>query len=272
MKFPVYSERPANTESVIPPLKDIFKGTGINVCVFDSGDLRNGILREPDTVGFSLPGIIGEVSGYTDQIGEAGLQEMSAAIRPGRIMLAVCAGAYFPHRQTIYDPQWGPKRNRAPLNHLIKGVARGPVADMGGQYDPSLWPSDLSLCDVWYKTAGSTRLDSTWQRASIAYGNGPAFYPDNPHDPNLEPLAFYAAVPGKPLAAASLQHGAGKILMLGVLPHIGYRDIPQLEGFAKVRQLMEDLKAHEAPRQDFQRLIGERLKDQIHTYCCLNDL
>lgn len=272
MKFPVYSERPANTESVIPPLKEIFKNSGIDVCPFDSTDLHNGILHERDTVGFSLPGIIGEVSGYTDQIGETGLQEMSAALRTGRIMLAICAGAYFPHRQTIYDPQWGQKRSRAPVNHLIKGMAKGPVADMGGQYDPSLWPSDLSLCDVWYKAAGSTHLNSTWQRASIAYGNGPAFYPDDPHDPDLEPLAFYAAVPGKPLAAASLQHGAGKILMLGVLPHIGYRDIPQVDGFAKIRQLMENLRSHETGRQSFQRLIGERLHAQIGLYRDLNNL
>lgn len=271
MKFPVYSERPANTESVVPPLREIFRGTAVTVCEFTSADLRQGILREPDTVGFSLPGIIGEVSSYTDQIGETGLQEMSAAIHAGRVMLAICAGAYFPHRQTIYDPSWGQRRSRTPINHLIKGLAQGPVADMGGQYDPSLWPSDLSLCDVWHKTAGSTALNSTWHRTSVAYGNGPAFYPDNPDDPDLEPLAFYASVPGKPLAAASLQHGAGKILMLGVLPHIGYRDIPQMEGFAKVKQLMEDLKGHESGRQSFQHLIGERLRMQINTYLTLKN-
>lgn len=262
MKFPVYCERPANIESVIPPLKEIFRGTAVEVTTFDSQDLKNGLLRQPDVVGFSLPGIIGEVSQYTAQIGETGLQEMATSIREGRIMLAICAGAYFPHRETVYDPSWGTKRGRTPLNHFIKGVARGPVADMGGQYDPSLWPSDLSLCEVWYKSHSAGK-QQTWTRTAVAYGNGPAFYPDNPQDPDLEPLAFYAAVPGKPLAAAVQKLGQGKVLMLGVLPHIGYLEIPETKGLAEIRQLMEDLKTHEAGRQDFQRVVGQRLREHI---------
>ncbi len=266
MKFPIYSERPANTESVIPPLKEIFRGTGIDVIEFNSTDLRNGILRDKDTVGFSLPGIVGEVSSYTNQIGETGLQEMSSAIREGRVMLAICAGAYFISRQTIYEPQWGLCRGRTPVNALFNGVARGPVADMGGLYNPQDWPSDLSLAHVWYKTPDSTAHTNLWKRTAVAYGNGPGLYPADMKDPDLEALALYSHVKDMPLAAASLTHGDGKILMLGALPHIGYREILPYPGTERVRQLMSDMKNHEAGRQEFLDLIATRLKAQILTY------
>ncbi len=266
MKFPVYSERPANTESVIPPLQNIFRGTDIQVIEFNSADLRNGILREKDTVGFSLPGIIGEVSSYTDQIGETGLREMSEAIHEGRIMLAICAGAYFIARQTIYEPSWGPKKSRAPINHIFKAVAHGPVADMGGRYNPEFWPSDLSLAQVWYKTTDRPFDKEHWKHTSVAYGNGPSFYLDDPQDPALEPLAFYSHVPNMPIAAASLQHGEGKVLLLGALPHIGYREVAPHPGTENIRNLLNDMKMHEPKRQEFMDSVATRLRSQILTY------
>lgn len=266
MKFPVYSERPANTESVIPPLQEIFRGTDVQVIEFDSADLRNGLLREKDTVGFSLPGIIGEISAYTDQIGETGLREMSEAIREGRVMLAICAGAYFITRQTIYEPSWGLKKERTPLNHIFKAVARGPIADMGGRYDPEFWPSDLSLAQVWYKAAGKPHGKEHWKHAAVAYGNGPSFYLDDPQDPALEPLAFYSHVPNMPIAAASLQHGEGKVLLLGALPHIGYQDVAPHPGTERIRRLLDDMKAHEPKRREFMDSVAARLQAQILTY------
>ena len=266
MQFPVYSERPANIESVIPPLKEIFSGSGIDVTEFNSRDLHNGILREKNTVGFSLPGIIGETSSYTDQIGETGLREMSAAVREGRIMLAICAGAYFIARQTIYDPAWGPRKSRAPENYILNAVAHGPVADMGGKYDPAEWPSDLSLAQVWYKTNKNPNGKEHWKHAAFAYGNGPGLDPDYPDSPELEALAYYSHAPGKPLAAASLRHGDGKILLLGALPHIGHREIAPHPGTERIRKLLADMKPHEPARQDFMNNIGNRLHSQILTY------
>lgn len=266
MKFPVYSERPANTESVIPPLQEIFRGTGIEVIEFDSHDLHNGILREKDTVGFSLPGIIGEVSSYTDQIGETGLKEMSDAVREGRIMLAICAGAYFIARETVYAPAWGPRKGRKPDNHLFKALAYGPLADMGGKYDHDQWPSDLSLAQVWFKSAERPYGKDHWKHAAVSYGNGPAFDPDYPDSPDLEPLAYYSHIPGRPVAAASLRHGDGKILMLGALPHIGYREIAPHPGTERVRKLLSDMKPHEPKRLDFMETVATRLRGQILTY------
>lgn len=266
MKFPVYSERPANIESVIPPLKEIFKGTDIQVIEFDSRDLRNGILCDKDTVGFSLPGIIGEVSSYTDQIGETGLKQMSDAIRAGRIMLAICAGAYFIARETIYQPKWGPHKGRKPENHIVKATAYGPLADMGGQYDHSEWPSDLSLAQIWFKSAPHIAGKDHWKHTAIAYGNGPGIIPDYPDSPDLEPLAYYSHIPKRPLAAASLRHGDGKILMLGALPHIGYREVLPHPGTERVRNLLRDMKPHEEKRAEFMDSVGQRLRDQILTY------
>jgi len=266
MKFLIYSERPANTESVIPPLKEIFRGTGIDVVEFNSCDLHSGILRERDTVGFSLPGIIGETSSYTDQIGEAGLREMSAAIREGRVMLAICAGAYFISRKTIYDPAWGPRKSRVPENYIVNAVAQGPVADMGGRYDSTGWPSTISLAQIWYKAAARPDDKEHWKHAAFAYGNGPGLDFDFPDSPDLEPLAYYSHVPGKPLAAASLRHGDGKILMLGALPHIGYREVAPHPGTERIRKLLSDMKPHEPARQDFMNNVGDRLRSHILTY------
>lgn len=266
MKFPVYSEHPANIESVIPPLKEIFQGTGIEVVEFNSSDLRHGILHEKDTVGFSLPGIIGEVSSYTDQIGETGLKEMSEAVRKGRIMLAICAGAYFIARETIYTPKWGPGKGRKPENHIFKAVAHGPIADMGGKYDPSFWPSDLSLAQVWYKSSKQPHGKEHWKHTAFAYGNGPALDPDYPDSPDLEALAYYSHIPCNPLAAASLRHGDGTILMLGALPHIGYREIAPHHGTERIRKLLSDMKIHEPQRKDFMGTIASRLHTQILTY------
>lgn len=261
MKFPVYDQSPANTESVIPPLKEIFRDAKIEIITFNSSDLKNGLLREKDTVGFSLPGIIGETSFYTDQIGDSGLREISASVSEGRVMLAICAGAYFICRQTVYEPHWGPHKTRQPAAAIFNAVARGPVGRMGGRFDPEFWPSDLSSCEVLFKSS-----DGIWRNAAVAYGNGPAFYPDQHRDPALEPLAYYISGPKPALAAASLTHGEGKILLLGVLPHIGWREIAPYPGFERIKGVMEALKSYEDRRQDFQNVIGSRLKDQILTY------
>lgn len=266
MKFPVYSERPANTESVITPLKEIFKDTDIHVIKFNSDDLRRGILHEKDTVGFCLPGIIGENSAYSDQIGEYGLHEISRAVKQGRVMLAVCAGAYFVSRETIYAPSWGQRKGRTPVNHLLLSTARGPVKNQGGQYDPAYWPSDLSLAHVWYKSAARPHAKDHWKHAAVAYGNGPALYLDNPQDPDIEPLAYYRDIAQNPLAAANAKHGEGRIVLLGALPHIGYREIAPYPGLERVRRLLEDMKPHEPARQDFMQTVADRIHAQILTY------
>lgn len=265
MKFPVYSQSPANTESVIPPLKEIFKGTDITVIEFNSSDLRNGILRERDTVGFSLPGIIGETSGYTDQLGEYGLQEMSAATREGRVMLAICAGLFFITRETIYAPKWGPYKSRTPRNHLLKAQGYGPVTDMGRQFESS-WPSTLTLAQVWYKSVAKLNGKDDWRHAAVPYGNGPAIILDNPDDPTIERLAYYSEVPNNPLAALSVEHGDGRIIGLGALPHIGYIEIAPHPDFESLRNLLRDMKPHEPARQDFMDTVAQRLHSQILTY------
>ncbi len=266
MKFPVYSERPANTESVIPPLKEIFKGTNIRVTAFNSDDLRKGILRDKDTVGFCLPGIIGETSSYADQIGEYGLHEMSRAVKQGRVMLAVCAGAYFVSRETIYAPSWGPRKGRTPVNHLLAASARGPVENQGGQYDPSYWPSDLSLARIWYKSTTKPHDKDHWKHAGFAYGNGPALYLDNPQDPDVEPLAYYRDMPKNALAAASVKHGEGHIVLLGALPHIGYQEIDPFPKLKRIRNLLADMKPYEPDRQDFMQTVADRIHAQVLTY------
>ncbi len=252
MNFLVYNQRPANLESTLPLLRDIFRDTDINVREFDSADLKRGILNRADTVGFCLPGIVGEVSGYTDQIGEDGLRQMSEAVAKGRFMLAICAGAYFVSRQTIYAPSWGPAKKRSPSTAIFNAIAQGPVANLGTEHG-------LSLSDVKYKAQ-----DGTWRKTKFAYGNGPAFY-SYPAD-NLEPLAYFGEVEGEPLAAASVSHGEGQIVLLGVLPNIGWREVRPDNGFEEIKAFVDTMKAYENDRMEFIATLDDKIKHQIATY------
>lgn len=252
MNFLVYNERPANLESTLPLLVDLFRDTDISVREFNSIDLKNGILTHRDTAGFCLPGIVGEVSGYTDQIGEFGLRQMSDAVSQGRFMLAICAGAYFVSRETVYRPNWGPEKTRSPASAIFNASAQGPVAQHGSEFG-------LSLPSVRYKSSGGD-----WRTTKIAYGNGPAFY--SYATEGVEPLAYFGETEGEPLAAASVKHGEGKIVLLGVLPQIGWREVRPDKGFEQIRNFVDRMKAYEDDRKDFIATIEGHLKQQISTY------
>ena len=243
MKFPVYSQYPADTEQTIQSLKKIFAGTDVQVAEFNSADLHNGILQEDDTVGFSLPGITGEVSGYTDQIGEVGLQSMSESVRAGRVMLTSFAGSYFISRQTIFEPIWGKRKTRTPVNPIFKGVAHGPASAISQRANEVLLP-------IQYKVN-----DTLWKVTNLPCASAPVFYPDDPESSDLEILARYATLPQTPVAGASLSIGEGKVIILAAMPHVGW-----------LQNLMKSMKPESPQQQDFTSVIANRLQRQILTY------
>lgn len=255
MKFLVYSEAPAATVCISIFLKEVFRNAAVSLVEFGSADLRNGIIHEPDVVGFCLPAIRGQRSGYTDQIGDWGQREMTRAVAAGRIMLTVCAGTYFINRKTIYNAPWNDTiLIRTPATPMFNGIAQGPADEFADEYC-------LTLCPVIYLSQ-----DGAWKEAKMAYGNGPMIFPDNPNDPGFEPLAHYASVPGVPIAAASQSIGLGQVLMLGILPYISPVIIYPTQDNEEVRRLVDAMIPHEPQRLDFSGVINTRIRKQVLAY------
>ena len=220
--------------------------------LFGGDDLKSGILDEPDTFGFCLPGIIGEVSGYSDQIGNSGLIAMSRSIKEGRMMIAICAGAYFISRETYWQPKWGPSKFRSPTAAIFNSAAIGPHPEIADEHC-------LRLADITYKSP-----NGTWCKNKVAYGNGPVFY-DYAKD-NLEPLAYYQFSDEQPLAAGILQHGMGQVLMTGILPTIGWQEVRLVPGIEKTKEFADSLKPYEPGREDFMSTIKQRTQSQLIAY------
>jgi glutamine amidotransferase-like uncharacterized protein len=205
-----------------------------------------------------IPGISGDDCRYTDLMGgEAGHKKLRGYVERGGILLTVCAGSYFITRKTEWTPHWGPAKERTNHSALFNAVARGPVGAGRQAAAPGTY-NDCTVTAVEYRGA-----DGRWRDADIAYGNGPALYPDDTQE--MDVLARYRDVPGNPIAAAWLKQGKGAVLWLGVLPYLGYDDTPMEPGpfTAKYRGLMEKLRAGESGRRDFWAALVGRMTDHL---------
>lgn len=208
-----------------------------------------------------IPGIFGDDCRYTDLMGgEAGHRKIGDYVARGGILLTVCAGSYFVTQKTEWQPHWGPTKERTNMRGLFNGVARGPVGEgrhaMGSRHSYA----DCMMLPIRYKGT-----DNTWHETDIAYGNGPALYP-NETQPGLEILARYRDVPDAPAAAAWLKHGKGAVLWLGVLAYMGYKESYYDSGSpvtAKYRNFMEELQSAETGRADFWRTIVARINEKL---------
>ena len=206
-----------------------------------------------------IPGISGDDCRYTDLMGgEAGHRKLHGYVERGGVLLTVCAGSYFITRKTEWTPHWGRAKERVNASALFNAVARGPVGEGRQAATPGTY-NDCTMAPVSYRGA-----DGRWHETEVAYGNGPALYPDDDTQ-DMDVLARYSGVPGSPIAAAWLKQGKGAVLWLGVLPYLGYEDTPMEPGpfTDKYRGLMEKLKASEAGRQDFWAALVGRITDHL---------
>lgn len=258
-KILVYADDKAAIGSIITSLQDSFNRKEFRIEKIKAADIRNGALRDPKAQIFILPGIVGDVSPYSSQLGQTELAEIHGFLKSKpNVMLTICAGSYFVSRETVYTPPWSAPRGRKSLAPLFNGAARGPVADYARASTPESRFDDVVVVPVNFKKA-----DGSWEKTKICYGNGPALYPDDEKDPAVEVLATFADSPGQPAALLRQSTGQGALYMSCVLPEISYQHIAPARGLKSARQLMKDLKPYEAGRNCLWNTLITRMKQDL---------
>ncbi len=258
MRVLVYSQQPTASSSVIAMMNTYMQPRGIAVETCGGEDVHKGILNQTDVAGLVIPGIIGDESAYSGQIGEEGMERITNAVAKGRFLMTLCAGTYFICRETVYAPSWGEKRERQPARYLFNATATGPLED--------------GLSHVWKDQNGRSRLAMApltfngEETALIAYGNGPVITPDDINDPDLEILGRFTKPPGQPVAAFSKRHGRGVIVGLSVLPDIEPLSIGNYYRDGILNHVSHVLNFHEAGRKAFLDHIMAPVLTQIETY------
>lgn len=255
----VYSDQTAQTATgqLLPQIRAAFPDR--LVLTADTATLTAAI-RQGSAAAIVLPGICGENCSYYDLLGgDAGQRRLEEFVARGGLLVTVCAGSYLVARKTEYVPPWGPAKERLNVAPLFNAVARGPVAD-GARPDGPGWYEDCSVVPVSYRDT-----DGSWRQTAMAYGNGPALYPDAANI-DIEVLARYDSTPGQPPAAAWLTHGDGAVLWLGILPYMGYEPVGREESVRKIRDLMERLQPHEAERQHFWDILMQRAENHLRLH------
>lgn len=255
----VYSEYPASTGSLTLSLRASFAQADYAIRPVYQADIKNGILRQPDSRVLILPGITGEDSLYPAQIDKPALDDIHDFVTQRKnVVLAICAGAYFICRETIYDPVWGQKKTKHSLRPLFNALAHGPVLPHGIQPGAHNHYSDVGVVPIRFKGE-----NGRWQKTGICYGNGPGLYPDLANHPDTEILAVYDAAPTQPAALIRHRTGAGAVYLSSILPEIGYQPIPPRPGLEHIITLMDDLKPHEMGRRSVWRGLTNRIKQDL---------
>lgn len=255
----LYADEKTATGSMTEALKKSFNADEYNLIRIRADDVRHGILREPDSRLFVLPGIVGEISPYTAQLDATALKEIHdfVTLKPN-VMLTVCAGTYFVSRETVYDTGRSPPRGKISLAPFFNGAAKGPVSTYGRSADLMSDFDDVVVVPVHFKNARGK-----WEATQTCYGNGPALYPDDPDDATIDIMARYADVAGNPAALLRQSFGKGAVYLSCILPEIGYQYIePRLE-LNNARALMNDLQPHEKGRQKLWNTLTTRIKQDL---------
>jgi glutamine amidotransferase-like uncharacterized protein len=252
----IYDDPRAQTSiSCLPEtLRETFPGQPVRV--YNNDNFIAALEKDKAAIAV-MPGIWSETSRYYDLLGgEEGQRRLGRFVENGGILIAICAAAYLISRHTEYTPPWGPAKAQFNPAPLFNAVARGPLQGLGEAPGGREWYENVHAAPVAFKMA-----DGPWQETCLAYGNGPALYPDSGHERGHEVLARYSSIPGRPAAAAWRNMGHGAILWLGILPHIGWQPVNDHASLKKVRKLMDELEPHEDARRAFWNLLAARIKN-----------
>jgi glutamine amidotransferase-like uncharacterized protein len=245
----VYNERPAAIGSLLPALRDSFANRAIDLKLTDLSDIKLQ-LQQPLTA-FVLPGIIGTDSPYPDQLTPDIVKTLHDKIENGMVGIFICAGAAFLSRETRYDPPWGPPKRRNQLQHIFNGLAKGPVNHLAKMPDDDI--GGITLAPVTYNLP-----DGTPRKASIYYGNGTYFLPDDENDPNTKVIARLDTVEGKPPAIVRVQKGKGFAYFMAVHPEIGPVALSKdttVKDQKGLKKLTKALSKHESGRKELWGMI-----------------
>ena len=250
----VYKSHKTSSAELIARLRESFPEYRIIEVTPD--DIKKKNLLCGDIIAFFLPGIIDEDSPYLDELGAEGNAKIKSYVEDGGVYVGVCAGAYYACTNIVYDPPWRekPKTSRPGLN-FFNALARGPVPRYGIHDAIPSWFSDCTVTPVLYRdNKGQQR------KITLAYGNGPALYPESAEEFNLDIIARYADTEGYPIAAASKKTGRGLAIFTGVLQHLRYEKIGSGQNLDRLRILMSQLEPHESDRLDFWNNLVFKIK------------
>lgn len=254
----IYDEHPASTWAVHTAMKKSFARESANVIRITANDIRAGVLQKENSRIFVLPGILGENSAYPAQLDGAALKNIHDFVeRRNNVLLTICAGTYFICRETRYTPPWGTAKRESCLSPLFDACASGPlVTNKPRKGDPEI--SDVRVVNIRFKD-----MSGNWHKTGIAYGNGPAIYPDRPDDPGMDILAIYEDVAGQPPAIIRHARGAGAIYMCGILPETGYIEVSPQPDMKRFIQIMDTLKPHETGRVVLWNSLVKRIRQDL---------
>ena len=255
----VYNDDKMAISSLLPSLRASFNQDLFHIKQITASDIHKGILQRHASRFLVLPGIIGEISPYTEQLGNGEMHEVQKFMSHGRnALLTICAGSAFISKKTLYMPPHGTPRGRMSNIPLFNGLARGPVGPYGRACTADSRFSDVIVVPVRYKD-----MDGTWKDTGVCYGNGPALYPDDPNDPSVEILCTYTDIPDNPAAILRQSVGTGVAYMSCVLPEIAHQHVSPHPGLHNAQQLMADLKPHEPGRKALWDNLTTRIKRDL---------
>ena len=215
---------------------------------------QDGALTE-DTLALVLPGIIGNNSPYNDQLDFETHKAIRDYVENGGVYVGICAGAYYASNRITYHPPWmSQEKTRKPGLDLFNGAAKGPISFLAKQ-SVEEGPNDCMVTTISFNTASGAR-----KVTGTAYGNGPMYFPDDSAD--LEVIARYEDVPGKPIAIAARKVGKGLALFVGVLPYMQpVKDMPLTHATKDAYKFNESLKPHAEGTKEVWDSITERIKE-----------
>lgn len=252
----LYNERPAACGSLLPALQASFHSNAVTIETTDLSALRENLRQKH--LAFVLPGIIGTDSLYTDQLTPDIVKTIHNKIENGMVGIFICAGAAFLSRETQYNPPWGKPKHRKQLQPLFNGLAKGPIEHLARAPSESI-DRRIALAPVAYELP-----DGTPRTASIYYGNGAYFLPDDDNDPNIKIVARLDTVESTPPAILRVQKGKGFCYFMTVHPEIGpvaLNSDTTIQDPASVDKLTQALQQHETGRQELWGMIMQDILD-----------
>lgn len=254
-KFAVYSGRNVAYGEPLTRIKQAFNDAAVGTIT--GAQIREEDALDEDTIALFLPGITNDHSPYYEEIGEDGNKKIREYVENGGVFIGGCAGAYYACADILYDPPWlrEPKTSQPGLN-FFNGIAHGPVPHHAKETGSPDWSVDCTHAEIEF-----TNHEDTKKTTDIIYGNGPMYYPDKDEEEQLNIIARYNTVEGKPVAIATKQIGKGLAIFLGVLPYYG-TDLYEGMNMAESQQeFLDSIAPFEEDRKQIWDMIINIIKD-----------
>lgn len=256
--FAIYTgENVASGEPALR-IKDAFNDVAIKMVSGQS--IQSEEALDDQTIALFLPGIMGDHSPYSKELGRIGNEKIRDYVENGGVFIGGCAGAYYACSDILYDPPWldQPKTSQPGLD-FFNGLARGPLPNLAKETGSPDWFEDCTHTEIEFDlNTGAKR------KTNIIYGNGPMLFPDTQEEAEqINVIARYTSVAGEPIAIASKRVGKGLAIFLGVLPYYGadlYGDT-EIDDSTEYNRFINSIKPFENEREDIWNFIVALIND-----------